>query len=253
MRIWKILSTSFIVTLVVGLYAHAEPPDAQRLVADGFAYLRGKASASLVDMTIHRPAWQRVVTIKAWTVGEADSIFRILAPPKDEGNGTLKKGGQMWMYNPKVNRVIKLPPSMMSQSWMGSDFSNNDLAKSDTILNDYEHTVMGTDIHDGKTVYLIESIPKPEAPVVWGKQRLALREDNVWLRQEYYDEDMQLVKTMSGHDIGLIGGRLFPKRWRMQKADRQDAYTELIYRELAFKDSLPARLFSLSNLKTPER
>jgi hypothetical protein len=136
---------------------------------------------------------------------------------------------------------------------MGSDFSNNDLAKSDSILNDYEHTIIGTERHEGKTVYLIESIPRADAPVVWGKQRLALREDRVWLRQEFYDEDMQLVKTMSGHDIGTIDGRLFPKRWRMQKADTPDAYTELVYRELDFEDRLPPRLFTLGNLRSPER
>jgi outer membrane lipoprotein-sorting protein len=132
-------------------------------------------------MTIHRPDWERSLTIKAWTRGEKDSIFFILTPPKDVGNGTLKRGREMWIYNPKVNRVIKLPPSMMSQAWMGSDFSNNDLAKSDSILEDYTHLLEGVETHEGKKVYVVKSTPKPAAPVVWGMQRLKIREDS-WPR-----------------------------------------------------------------------
>ena len=108
--------------------------NANQLVEDSFNYVRGKASVSTVMMTIHRPDWQRKMTIRAWTRGQKESLFYIDAPPKDHGNGTLKKGREMWIYNPKVNRVIKVPPSMMSQSWMGSDFSNNDLSKSDSLL-----------------------------------------------------------------------------------------------------------------------
>jgi outer membrane lipoprotein-sorting protein len=103
----------------------ANAQDAQALVEESFNYLRGKTSISTVSMTIHRKDWERVMTIRAWTKGEDESIFWIASPPKDYGNGTLKKGEQMWIYNPKVNRVIKIPPSMMSQAWMGSDFSNN--------------------------------------------------------------------------------------------------------------------------------
>ena len=184
----------------VALFAKANGQDAQALVEAAVSYYRGEASISTVDMTIHRPNWERVITIKAWTKGQKDSIFIILAPPKDNGNGTLKRGGEMWTYNPKVNRVIKLPPSMMSQAWMGSDFSNNDLAKSDSVIEDYTHTITGTEIYDGKKVYVIKSMPKPEAPVVWGMQKLKIREDHILLSQEFYDEDLKLVKAMTGID-----------------------------------------------------
>ncbi|MCP4579468.1 MAG: outer membrane lipoprotein-sorting protein, partial [Deltaproteobacteria bacterium] len=167
-----------------------------------------KASVSIVEMTIHRPTWERKTTLKAWTLGEKDSLFTIIAPPKDNGNGTLKKGREMWMYNPKVNRVIKLPPSMMSQAWMGSDFSNNDLAKSDTLINAYTHTMNGTEIHDGKTVYIIKSIPKPDAPEVWGMQMLKIRDDNIFLEQAFYDEDFKLVKVLKFLEIQMIDGKL---------------------------------------------
>jgi outer membrane lipoprotein-sorting protein len=227
--------------------------NAQVLVEASFNYMRGKTSSATVDMVIHRPEWERVVTIKAWTKGEQDSIFYITAPPKDKGNGTLKRGREMWLYNPKVNRVIKIPPSMMSQAWMGSDFSNDDLSKTDSLLHDYSHTIIGTETHEGRTVYLIQSVPKTGAPVVWGMQKLKIREDSIFLKQEFYDEDHELVKALSTSQIQLLGGRLLPRVWKMQKADVQGEYTLLKYREIAFDQSLSDSLFSLSSLKRPKR
>jgi hypothetical protein len=216
-------------------------------------YYRGKASTSLVDMVIQRPDWQRNLTIKGWTKGLKDSLFYIVAPPKDQGNGTLKKGRQMWTFNPKVNRVIKLPPSMMSQAWMGSDFSNNDLAKSDSILEDYTHEIESTKIIKGVKVYVIRSIPKPDAPVVWGMQKLYIREDLIMIRQDFYDEDKLPVKQLTGTQIEMLGGKLFPKVWKMEKAGTQDEYTQLTYNELIFHKTLPGRIFTISSLKNPRR
>jgi outer membrane lipoprotein-sorting protein len=225
--------------LSIGAGKKANAQDAQAVVEAGFNYIRGKTSICVVDMTVHRPDWERVVTIKAWTKGQDESLFRIIAPPKDNGNGTLKKKRQMWMYNPKVNRVIKIPPSMMSQSWMGSDFSNNDLAKSDSLIKDYSHTIMGIETHEGKKVYVIKSLPLPEAPVVWGMQKLKIREDHIFLEQEFCDEDLRPVKTLTTLKIQMLGGRLFPKVWKMQKAGVMDEYTLLEYKELSFDKNLP--------------
>jgi len=227
--------------------------DAQTLVEQSFNYMRGKCSVSTVIMTIHRPSWEREMTIKAWTRGQKDSLFYIESPPKDRGNGTLKRGREMWMYNPKINRIIKVPPSMMSQSWMGSDFSNNDLAKSDSLLTDYAHSIVGTDTHDGKRVYLIQSMPKPNAPVVWGMQKLRIREDLIWLHEEFFDEDRAPVKAMTTLEIQMLGGKLYPKVWRMQAVDEKDKYTELTYTALEFKSSLPDSLFSQAGLRKARR
>ncbi len=227
--------------------------DGDRLVREAVEYYRGLASISVVEMVIHRPTWERKMVIKAWTRGVSDSLFVIVAPRKDFGNGTLKKGREMWTYNPKINRVIKIPPSMMAQSWMGSDFSNNDLAKSDSILTDYVHRVVATEEHEGKKVYVVESIPKPEAPVVWGKQILKIREDAILLVEEFYDEDMKVVKRLSGYDIQMMGGKLFPKRWKMEKIGREGEYTLLEYKRLEFLDDLPEWIFTLQFLRNPKR
>ena len=230
--------------------AFAETPDAAAIVKAGFDHYRGQASEAEVEMVIHRPSWERTMRMQAWTKGTDKSLIRITAPPKDEGNGTLKKGHEMWTYNPKVNRVIKLPPAMMAQSWMGSDFSNNDLAKSDSILNDYTHTLTGTETHEGHTVYVIASMPKPAAPVVWGKQVLKIRDDDILLSETFFDEELAPVKRMTARDIQMMGGRLFPKIWRMQEVDKEDEYTLLRYHALSFLDDLPERVFTLNALKT---
>ncbi|MCK5542831.1 MAG: outer membrane lipoprotein-sorting protein [Desulfobacterales bacterium] len=219
------------------------------MVKKAFDYYRGVASVSVVDMTIHRADWERTVKIKAWTKGAHDSLFKILSPPKDKGNGTLKKGDDMWAFNPKVNRVIKLPPSMMSQSWMGSDFSNNDLAKSDTIISDYAHTIIDVKELNGLKIYSIESIPHPQAPVVWGMLKFEVREDGIMLSQGFYDEDKLLVKELVTTDITMMSGKLFPRVWKISKVDEPDEYTTLEYFELEFKDTLPARIFSKAGLQ----
>ncbi|MDY6951815.1 MAG: outer membrane lipoprotein-sorting protein [Thermodesulfobacteriota bacterium] len=239
--------------IVSALWTEARARDAKAVVEAGFNYMRGKTSVSVVAMTVHRPGWERANMIKAWTKGQDQSLFRIIAPPKDKDNGTLKKGREMWTYNPKVNRVIKIPPSMMSQAWMGSDFSNNDLSKTDSLINDYVHTMVGTETHEGKKVFVIKSMPKPEAPVVWGMQRLKIREDHIFLVQEFFDEDLAPVKKLTTLEIQMLGGKLFPKLWKMQKADVKDEYTQLEYRELAFDKDLPDSQFTISSLKTAQR
>lgn len=225
--------------------------DAGVIVKGAFDYWRGNASVSLTDMTIHRPQWERTMSIRAWTLGESESLFIITAPAKDKGNGTLKNDRGMWMYNPKVNRVIKLPPSMMNQSWQGSDFSNNDLAKSDSLIHDYTHTLTAEEQHEGKKVFVVTSLPKPDAPVIWGMLTLKIRDDHILLEEVFYDEDKKPVKIMTASNIRMVDGRLFPMHWVMKKSDATDEYTLLEYRDLSFKQSLDHRLFDLSSLKNP--
>jgi outer membrane lipoprotein-sorting protein len=250
----KFIKLSWIALLLFPWQAlAADDPDADTLVEDSFKYMRGNASIATVIMTIHRPDWERKMTIKAWTRGKKYSLFYIQSPPKDHGNGTLKKSREMWMYNPKVNRVIKVPPSMMSQSWMGSDFSNNDLAKSDSFVNDYIHSIVGTETHEGLKVYVIKSMPKPDAPVIWGMQMLKIREDLIWLSQEFFDEDFKSVKRMTTLEIQMMGGKLYPKVWRMRETDKEDRYTQLTYSSLTFKSDLPDSLFTLTSLRKARR
>ncbi len=230
-----------------------ETGEATKLVRDSFDYYRGNASISTIEMTIHRPDWERVQVMKVWTVGEEDTLLTTLEPAKDRGNGTLKKDEDMWIYNPKVKRTIKIPPSMMAQSWMGSDFSNNDLAKSNNIIDHYTHRLLETTEAGGHTVSVIESKPNPGAPVVWGKQILKIRDDLIFLEQSFFDESGERVKTLTFSDFKEFDGKLYPARMRMLPEDKPGQYTEIYYRELRFMDELPDRIFTLSALKNPPR
>jgi outer membrane lipoprotein-sorting protein len=231
----------------------AADPDAAAIVKACFNHYRGKASKATIEMVIHRPTWERSMQMQGWTKGTDLSLIHITAPAKDKDNGTLKKGHDMWTYNPKINRIIKLPPSLMSQSWLGSDFSNNDLSKSDAIINDYTHSLTGTETHQGHRVYVIKSMPKPEAPVVWGMQIIKVRDDHVMLYQEFFDEELQPVKRMTTDGIQMMGGRMFPKIWKMQEVGTHDQYTLLRYHQLSFLDDLPDQLFTTNQLKVRQR
>ena len=239
--------------LCVGLSADATAQDAKALVLGALKHMRGKDSISTLHMVIHQPHWERMITLKAWTKGLDETLFRIIMPKKDFGNGTLKRGQRMWTFNPKINRVIKIPPAMMSQTWMGSNFSYNDLSRTDEVYLGYRHTIIDTEAHDGKKVYVIECMPKHETPVPWGMLKLKIREDHILLHEGFYDEDLKLVKTLSYSDIRMIDGRLVPIASKMQKAGDAEHYTSLRFDKIVFDQELPDGLFTINSLKTFSR
>lgn len=225
--------------------------DAKALVQKAIDLWRGKTSYALTEMTIHRPDWQRDMKMEGWTRGMKDSLIRFTYPPKDADNANLKLDNEMWIFTPKLNRVTKLPASMMTQSWMGSDFSYNDLAKSDQVVEDYTHRLLKTTQENGFKVYWIESIPHEDAPIVWGKEVLKIREDFVMLEDAYYDQSMQLVKTLQTLKITEFSGRPFASVMRITKANKPDEWTEIRTTQAWFDLALPAHLFTLPNLKRP--
>jgi hypothetical protein len=229
----------------------AAAPSPDDLVRGAVDHWRGDTSYTQITMTVHRPEWQRSLGMAGWTQGRADALIRFTAPAKDAGNATLKVGAGMWIFTPKLNQVVKLPASMMAQSWMGSDFSYNDLAKSDQIIDDYSHVLTATAEADGHTEYTIDSTPKPGAPVVWGKQQLKIRDDYVLLEEAFFDQDMQLVKRLETTQVGPLGGRPYPVEMRMTYVTENDHWTLIHYSEGVFDLSLPDYLFTLSNLRNP--
>jgi hypothetical protein len=144
-----------------------------------------------------------------------------------------------------------VPSSMMGQSWMGSDFSNKDVARADDIIDQYDHTLLATDIVDGVTVHRIKSIPHEDAAVVWGSEVLTIREDHVVIEHAFYDQDGQLVKTLRSLETGEMGGRMIAKRQRMMKTDTPDEWTEIAVVEVEYDLNLKDSLFTLSNLRNP--
>ena len=191
------------------------------------------------------------MTMRAWTKGDDHSLVRVVEPKKDRGNGTLTDDKSMWSYSPKINRVIKIPSSMMGQSWMGSDFSNKDIARADEIIDEYEHTLLGTEDVDGIVVYEIEAIPHEDAAVVWGSEVLRIREDHVMLEHSFFDQDGELVKSLQTMEITDMGGRTIAKQQRMNKADKPDEWTEIQVIDVDYDVELKDSLFTLSNLRNP--
>jgi outer membrane lipoprotein-sorting protein len=225
--------------------------DAATIVRGAIDYWRDTSSFAVVAMTVHRPDWERSSVMRAWTRGEKDSLVRFVEPARDAGSATLKVGDDMWIFSPKLNRVVKLPFSMMAQSWMGSDFSYNDLAKSDQIIHNFTHRLLGTEEQDGHVVYVVESTPLPDAPVIWGKEVLRIRDDRLLLEETFFDQDGKPAKRLRAVTIGKLGGKLYATRMRMEKLNEADHWTEISYRKASFALKLPDGLFTLSNLRNP--
>jgi outer membrane lipoprotein-sorting protein len=224
---------------------------AREIVRQALDQWRGGSSKGRMTMTIHRPDWERTMTMDSWTQSSDKSLVRVVSPKKDKGNGTLMLDNSMWNYSPKVNRVIKVPSSMMGQSWMGSDFSNKDVSRADDIVDQYVHTLIDTRQDAGHTIYTIESVPLEEAAVVWGKEVLQIRDDFVLLEQSYYDQDFELVKKLEALEIGEMGGRAIALRQRMAKVDVVDEWTEMRVDEMDYDLTLDSKLFTQANLRNP--
>jgi len=248
---WKMRSLILAIGLIIYTALPAADIDARQLVREAMDHWRGLTSYSEMTMTIHRPDWERKMTMRSWNEGDKLSLVRVIEPKKDAGNGTLLNDNNMWTYTPKINRIIKVPSSMMAQSWMGSDFSNKDIAKSTDIIDQYDHELTGQQEIDGQQHYTITSIPHEDAAVVWGKEVLVVREDNVLVEHSFYDQDNELVKTLRTLEIGEMGGRTVAVHQRMEKVDASDEWTEIIVDSVEFDVELSDNVFTLSNLRNP--
>lgn len=209
-----------------------------------------KSSITVMSMTIIRPAWQRTVEFKSWTMGRKNSLTLITAPAKDQGQTFLKRSQEMWSWNPSINRLIKLPPSMMSQGWMGSDYTNDDILKESSVVNDYTHEIIGEEIMDGRLCYKIKMITKKDAAVVWGHQiRWIDKKDLLILKAELYDEDGYLVRTESGSEIKEMDGRIIPAKLELIPADEKGNKTVVEIKSIKFNVTVEDSFFSQQNMK----
>ena len=206
---------------------------------------RGESSQSTVEMQVKTKRYERTMTMKAWSRGEEDSLIRILSPAKDAGTTTLKVGDDMWNYIPKIDRTMKIPPGMMSGSWMGSHFSNDDLVKSNRLSDEF--TYEKESLIDG--VYTIVCTAKPDAAVVWGKVVVKVRADKIPVEVAYYDEDGELARKMSFSDVRDFDGRKVPATMLLVPADKPEEFTRVTTTELDFDVKFDDRTFSLQALK----
>jgi len=218
--------------------------DPEEIIKQAYEQVRGLSSYSELTMIVNRATWNKTSEFSVWTRGDDDALVRFTAPAKDAGNATLRVDDRMWSYSPLIKRSIRLPKSMMSQEWAGSDFSYRDLARSEDVLDNYIVQLVSTHKEDDHDVYTIDALPREDAPVVWGKERMVIRSDFVLLEQSFFDQEMQLVKSMKALRVEELGGRTIASIMRMANAEDPEKWTEIRYNVADFAAEIDDRMFT---------
>lgn len=224
--------------------------DAKEIVRKADEKMRGKTSKAEMTIQIIRPKWTREIKMKTWSKGSNYSLILVTAPAKEKGTIYLKREKEVWNWVPSIERNIKLPPSMMSQSWMGTDFTNDDLVKESSVVDDYTHSFAGDSVIEGRECHKIKLVPTPDAAVVWGKILIWIdKKDYLQMKTEFYDEENTLISAMYSSEIKKMGGRLIPTRTEMIPADKKNQKTVMIFNNVVFDQPINDVMFSPDNMK----
>jgi outer membrane lipoprotein-sorting protein len=239
---------SIFVLSIVSFFAGAQ--NVEEIVRKADEKMRGNSSEGEFTMIIERPFWSREISMKNWTLGNDYSLVYITAPAKEKGQVFLKRHKEMWNWVPNIERMIKIPPSMMMQSWMGSDFTNDDLVRESSLIKDYQKKLLGEEKIGEYNCYKAELIPNDDAPVVWGKILMWVSKNEYhWLKAEYYDEDGILVNTEIMSDVKMMDNREIPTRMEMIPADKPGQKTVMIFEKMKFDIKIDESFFSQQNMK----
>ena len=246
------LSLQVLFILSAFQYAAAQQLSATDVIRKADEKLNGEKSGySVMTMTVIRPTWQRTVEIKSWSLGDDYALALITAPAREKGQTFLKRGSEMWSWNPVINRLIKLPPSMMSQGWMGSDYTNDDILRESSVVNDYTHTFEGEEEVDGRLCYRIKLTARADAEVIWGHQMWWVdKKEYIVLKTELYDEDGYLVRTERGMELKNFEGRLLPSLIELVPEENKGNKTLLRINEMKFNIDIAESFFSQQNMKS---
>jgi outer membrane lipoprotein-sorting protein len=224
--------------------------DPREIVQRSLDLVNGQSNHGEMEMTLVRPKYTRSISMKSWSLGNEYFLIYITAPARDRGQVFLKRKNDMWNWMPNISRMIKIPPSMMAQNWMGSDFTNDDLVKMNSLVEDYDHKLLGEETIEGYSCYKIEMIPKPEAAVVWGKLILWVARDEFYqLKAEYYDEDFQLINRMEASEVKQFDDRKLPSKLVMTPLNKPGQQTIMEYLKFDFNVDLDQSFFSQQNMK----
>jgi outer membrane lipoprotein-sorting protein len=227
----------------------APADEAEKIVKKMDELYRSSASEALVEMEIITPHWRRTLKMRAWSEGLEKTFLRILEPKKEAGIATLRLGDEMWNYLPKTNKVIKIPPSMMMSSWMGSDFTNDDLVKEFTFIESYDFEMASPGSPEPGLVY-VKCVPKEGLPIVWGHVLIAAQEADlmpVW--ENFYDEKGSLMREMVFKEVKAFGNRRIPSVMELTPTTKEGQKTVLRYLEARFDAALDPDIFTLRNLR----
>ncbi len=247
----------FETVLFVSLASLAQPsalpqtgPEPKEIIDRVDRLLRGDSSHARVEMTVATRRWERNLALEIWSEGTDKALIRITQPKKEAGMTTLKVGEDIWNYLPKIDRIIRVPSSMMASAWMGSHFTNDDLVKESRLIRDYRIETSFDGGRDGRRIWEFTLTPFPDAPVVWGSILYEVAQDDLLpIRARYFGEDGRLRRTLTFHDVQQVGGRAIPTRMRLVPTEDPEEFTQMIYHDLQFDIPIPERTFSLSSLR----
>ncbi|MCD6433813.1 MAG: outer membrane lipoprotein-sorting protein [Sulfurimonas sp.] len=220
--------------------------EAQDIIKKLDENMRGENVSMKMTMRVVSLSHERTMKMQSWSEGTKKSFTKILYPPKDRGITFLSLENQMWQYVPKIERIIKIPPSMMLQNWMGSDITNDDIVKQSSIVEDYEPKI----IKKKNTLVTIELIPKEDAAVVWGK--IIINIDTTTYtsnRDVFYDEDGEEVRQFIYEKVKKFGKYYIPTYWRVQSSSKKDNFTEIILEDVEYDTEISQHYFKKSALK----
>jgi outer membrane lipoprotein-sorting protein len=236
--------------LWAAMAAGAPGQTAEEIIRRSEDLIKGKTCQGKFVMTVTTPSYTRTMEMDSWWVGNEKALILIRSPKKEAGNKTLKIGNELWSYLKNTETTIKLPPSMMLQSWNGSDFTNDDLVRESNLSRDYHHAITGEATAGGERCWVIELLPKPNAPVVWGKVVYWVRKsDTLPASQEYYDEQGTLMRSMIFSEYRVMGGRTLPTRWVMVNRAKAGHQTAFEIKEIRFDVPLKDDIFSFRQLE----
>ena len=227
-----------------------DAPDVAKLVERTEALLEGRTSTAVMVMTIQTPQWKRTLKLQTWSKGDDYALIRVIeGGPRETGMMTLKREKQLWNWLPRAARVMKLPSGMLGDSWMGSDFTNDDLVRGNSMAKDFDATVTGTVLVQGRKAWAISLRPKPSAAVVWGRVELVIdRATCLPLEQRFFDEEDKLARRLELSDVKKVGWRDFPARMTIHPAEPGRS-TSIYYEDIAFDVDIPDDTFSLHRLQ----
>ena len=246
-----LFTAAFVAVLLIPASGHAVT--AREIVQRGDQQMRGRTSRGEFEMSITTPDWQRAMRMEFWESSEDDKAFvRVLSPARDRGTASLKLGNEMWTYLPSIERSMKIPPSMMLQGWMGSDFTNDDMVKSSSIVDDYTHSIVDTVEVGTERCYVVQLVPTEEAAVVWGKILYYARTtDYLPVREDFYDEEDTLVRRMDLSEFQEMGGRVIPAVMTLTPLteDKQGHSTTMRYLSIEYDVNIRSSVFTRANLE----
>jgi hypothetical protein len=235
--------------LLVASPAAGAEPTLEELLDAADDVNRGTSSHGVMEMQVKTARYERSMKMEIWSQGEDRSLVRILEPAKEKGVSTLRSGDNIWNYLPNVDRTVKVPAGMMGGAWMGSHFTNDDLVKGSRMADDYTYTLAAKPGAGGSDRYRIDLVPKPDAPVVWGKVEVEISAEKLPLAIRYYDEKAVLIRTLVFEEVKVLDGKKMPTVQRVVPADKPGESTLVRVVTMDFDVSLPETTFSLQSLR----